>query len=263
MARNRGKKALYEVMSKTRQKPGPGGAPEPMPAKKPVEAGPESRPVTAVETSKSTIQWPRRPRFVQYNAGRIEFSVPYQVAIAVALALILLIVASYRLGQFSYVPAEEQPPGPSGLMRQMDEQATTEQAAVDVVPPPVTPPATTSAEDAPPPAQRLETEAKANVETNVSMGDNVIVLVQYHTPADLGPVQAHFAEHGIATEIRQRNGVCFLQTVDRYDNPDKPGTDGYKAKQRIIEVGKTYKAPKGYESFATHLFSDAYGMKVE
>jgi hypothetical protein len=259
MARNRGKKALYEVMSKARQKSGHGRTLEQMPPKKPVEDEPEMKPEKTAKTPKSTVQWLRKPRLVQYNDGRIEFSVPYQVAIALALVLVLVILASYRLGQFSSVPAEEQSAGPSGLMRETDEPSTTEQAVADVVPPPVKP----VVEDTPPPAEKVETEVKADVEANASKGDNVIVLVQYPTPADLVPVQAYFAEQGIATEIRQRKGICFLQTVDRYDNPDKPGTDGFKAKQRIIEVGKNYKAPKGYESFATHHFSDAYGMKVE
>ena len=178
---------------------------------------------------------------------------PYQVAIALALALIFVILASYRLGQFSYRPEEPQPAQPSGLMRQVEQRDATVRAAIDVTPSPA------MDENTPSQGERIET----NVEPTKSTGTNVIVLVQYHTPADLGPVQAHFEEHGIATEIRMRNGRYFLQTVDRYDNPDNEGTDGYKAKQKIIEVGSKYEAPKGYETFAKHKFSDAYGMKVE
>jgi hypothetical protein len=254
MARNRGKKALYEVMSKARQKPGYGKSLEPMPPKSAGEDRPEIERKSAVDTPKGKVQWSRRPRLVQYNDGRIEFSMPFQVAIALALALILVILASYRLGQFSYRPQEQPPPQPSGLMRPVEQESRTERAAMDIPSP--SPPAN---ENTPPKNERIE----PNVEPIESTGNNVIVLVQYHSPADLGPVQAHFEEHGIATEIRMRNGRYFLQTTNKYDNPDKPGTDGYEVKQKIIEIGKKYNAPLGYETFAAHRFSDAYGMKIE
>jgi hypothetical protein len=93
-------------------------------------------------------------------------------------------------------------------------------------------------------------------------GNNVIVLVEYGSLPDLAPVQAHFSEHGIETKIVTESGRYFLQTKQRYDNPATPGTDGYKAKLKITEVGKEYKAPAGYETFARFLFSDAYGKKV-
>lgn len=254
MARNRGKKALYEVMSKARQKPGYGRPLEPMPPKSSGEKGPDIKGKRAIKTSKGIVQWSRRPRLVQYNDGRIEFAMPYQVAIALALALILVILASYRLGQFSYQPKEQKPDQPSGLMRQVEQENRTERAAIELPPSFAAPVENTS-----PQTERVEADEEGAEPT----GNNVIVLVEYHSPADLGPVQAHFEEHGITTEIRMRNGRYFLQTVDRYDNPDKPGTDGNKAKQKIIEIGRKYKAPSGYETFATNLFSDAYGKKVE
>lgn len=254
MARNRGKKALYEVMSKARQKPGYGKSLEPMPPKSAGENRSETERKSAIGMPKGKVQWSRKPRLVQYNNGRIEFSMPYQVAIALGLALILIILASYRLGQFSYRPQEPSPPQPSGLMRSVEQESRTERAAMDI-----SSPSPAANENVPSQTERIE----PNVEPIESTGNNVIVLVEYHSPADLGPVQAHFEEHGIATEIRMRNGRYFLQTINKYDNPDKPGTDGYQVKQKIIEIGKKYKAPLGYETFATHYFSDAYGMKVE
>lgn len=258
MARNRGKKALYEVMSKARQKPGFGRSLEPMPPKSPGEDRPEIEQKSALEESQGIVQWSRKPRLVQYNAGRIEFSMPYQVVIALLLALILVVLASYRLGQFSYQPQEQEPAQPSGLMRQVEQDNQAERAAIDLPPPSPEPIQNTAAK-----TEGVETDVKPNAEPAGSTGNNVIVLVQYHSPADLGPVQAHFEEHGISTEIRMRNGRYFLQTIDRYNNPDKPGTDGYEAKQKIIEIGRKYKAPLGYETFAAHYFSDAYGMKFE
>jgi len=258
MARNRGKKALYEVMSKARQKSGLGRSLEPIPPKSSGQDRPEIEQNRAMEESQGMVQWSRKPRLVQYNAGRIEFSIPYQVVIAVLLALILVILASYRLGQFSYQPEEQEPAQPSGLMRQIERENRTERAAIELPPSPPVPTGNTTLKN-----EDVETGVKPNTEPARSTGNNVIVLVQYHSPADLGPVQAHFEEHGIATKIEFRNNRYFLQTVDRYDNPDKVGTDGYEAKQKIIEIGKKYKAPLGYETFASHYFSDAYGMKIE
>ena len=120
MARNRGKKAIYEVMSKARQKPGYGRSLESMPRKSAGESGPDIEDTGAVETSKRTVQWSRKPRLFQYNAGRIEFSMPYQVVIALVLALILVVLVSYRLGQFSYQPPKQDSAKPSGLMRQVE-----------------------------------------------------------------------------------------------------------------------------------------------
>ena len=61
------------------------------------------------------------------------------------------------------------------------------------------------------------------------------------------------------------NGIYFLQTKNRYENFGRPGTDGFNAIQRIAQVGAEYigQAPEGFETFAPHYFSDAYGKKVE
>jgi len=54
----------------------------------------------------------------------------------------------------------------------------------------------------------------------------------------------------------------MLVTYNLYDNPGSKGTDGYAAMQEIVKLGRDYKAPRGYESFARSYFSDAYGMKI-
>jgi hypothetical protein len=79
----------------------------------------------------------------------------------------------------------------------------------------------------------------------------------------LEPVKEHFAQFGIETEIKRIDEWYYLVTKDKYDNPQKPGTDGYLARQRIIELGAQYKAPPGYETFGKEPFHDAYGMKFD
>jgi hypothetical protein len=254
MARKRGKKALYEVMSKARNKPGYGRTLEKMSPKKPVEKKDEpatnQKSAADVETSKAAAKCWRKPRIVQFNVGRIEFSMPYQLAVALLLGLILLVLAVYRLGQFSYVAGQRT--AESGVETQkVDRQEPVEREVADIMEP-VTP-----VEDS-----ILLNKEEVEPVKPISTGNNVIVLVEFGTRVDLEPVQAHFAKYGIETEIVMENGRYFLQTKNRYDNPRTVGTDGYKALQEIVKVGATYKAPPNYEPFTQHLFSDAYGKKV-
>ncbi|MHC4204623.1 MAG: hypothetical protein ACYSTT_08220 [Planctomycetota bacterium] len=248
MVRNRGKKALYEVMSKARVKTEPGKAVEDFGPTRPDEYAPEARQENVAGVPKAAAKWWRKPRIVQLNAGRIEFSMPYQIAVVLLLGFIFLVIAAYRLGQSSY-PAQQQVVKSEPVQRDTDSETQVEQASSNIIPPPA-------------PAE--DTTAKTEVvEPAEPTGNNVIVLVQYHSLADLAPVQAYFAEHGIELDIDPQQGSYFLQTRQLYDNPSRPGTDGYKALQKIKEVGKGYKAPKGYETFASKLFQDAYGKKVK
>lgn len=252
MARNRGKKALYEVMSRARSKSGSSRAPEQPAPKKPGETEPAAKPKSEPAATKSSAKWWRKPRLVQLNAGRIEFSMPYQVAVAAGLVLVLALLASYRLGQSAGLAAPKGGPTPSGSQAPQGPTGNLTNRTASDIPPPVAP------------VERTRPKPE-KVEPVVSTGDNVIVLTHYHTMADLGPVQAHFAAYGIVTEIVPESGRYVLQTKQRYQNTTAPGSDGYKAIQKIKEVGALYKgkAPPGYEAFAPNYFSDAYGKKVK
>jgi len=279
MARyKRGRMALYEVMSKARLKPGFGrtlekireqsaaGGPEPEPTvEEPTPETTEEKVVAepaagepALHTSggqdevmpKAAVQWWKKPKLVQINAGRIELSMPYQLAVAFILLLILLVLAAFRLGQFSYINRQ-------GITGNPPRETQSNPPKPQIQP--------TAGRTETPPVNRntpLNTGAGVPAET---AGKNVIVLVEYKARADLVPVQAHFAEYGIATEIVTQGGRYFLISKNKYDNPDKPGTDGYATRQKIIEVGAKYKgkAPEGYETFSPNFFKDAYGKKME
>jgi len=253
MARNRRKKALYEVMSKAQTKPSYGRTLEQMRQKKleekKAELATNKNAAAGVETSKAAAKWWRKPRIVQFNVGRIEFSMPYQLAIALILVFVLLILAAFRLGQYltehrAIVPAEN--------MTQINRKTPVEREVADIREPPA------PVED----STLLDIKELEPVKPKAT-GNNVIVLVEYATHADLVPVRDHFARHNIETEIVMENGRWFLQTKNRYDNPGTSGTDGYKALQEIIKAGAEYKAPPNYEPFTQHLFSDAYGKKVK
>ena len=254
MTRNRGKKALYEVMSKARVKPERGEIVEHLRPKKPVEEAPPVRRKEPAGVPKSAAKWWRKPKIVQLNAGRIEFSMPYQVAVVPVLVFIIVIIAAYRLGESSS-PAGRQETGlPIPAVQETDGERPVERAMADITPASTSP-------TAPPENTTANTEV---AEPAKPTGNNVIVLVVYDSLPDLAPVQAHFSENGIETEIVTESGRYFLQTKQRYDNPATAGTDGYKAKQKIVEIGAKYKgkAPAGYETFAPNYFSDAYGKKV-
>ncbi len=246
MARNRGKKALYEVMSKARVKPGSGRAVEPLHSKKTQADTPVDDAV--VEKKEIATQWWKKPKIMQYHGGRLEFSMSYQLAITLVLVFLLLLVIAYGLGKRSYA-AKVKTAGPAPTTQSNNQDSPVRLTASGNVQPagnvvsrqPVNPGAV--------PAK--------------TTGDHVIILKEYHALADLKAAQEYFRKNLIMTEIVPRNNRYFLQTIDTYDNPEREGTDGFKAKQRIIEIGKGYKAKNGNESFAPNLFSDAYGMKVK
>jgi hypothetical protein len=268
MARKRGKKALYEVMSKARKKPGFGRTLEKMLPEKPVtkkeeeivEVSAKKRSEADVETSKTAAKWWRKPRVVQFNVGRVEFSMPYQLGIALVLGAVLLIVAAFRLGQYL---TDKKPNEPAEkVMEQTIQEKPTEQQEVANIIEQASPVEENSAVLT---IEEPESAKPAEPVIPKSTGNNVIVIQQWGAKEDLRPVQAHFAEYGIVAEIVMENGRYYLQTKNRYNNPRTSGTDGYKALQEIIRVGAKYKgqAPPNYETFATHFFSDAYGKKVK
>lgn len=244
MTRSRRKKGLYEVIGKSSFKPSYNKTLEQL---CPKESGKES----AAEGPTAQVPqivpgWPKRPRIVQFNAGRIEISIPYQLGIAVLLGVVLLVLVVFRLGQNLSVqkPADSAAEVPKGVQEVTERPTAGTSQRPDAV------------RKVPLNAKKVE-PAKPTLK-----GNNRIVITQYQTRRELSPVQRHFAANGIETEIERRGGGFFLVTKETYDNPERAGTSGSIAKKKIIEVGAKYKAPKGYESFAPNLFRDAYGEKI-
>ena len=228
MFHSRGKKALYEVFGKAKTDY----------AKTPAQVSAEPSP------KKSIISWPRKPKMVQINAGRVEISLPYQLAIAIVLGVILLVLVVFRLGQISSSKSRD---------------VTSSAVEMPVIIP------KTASKPAPPPSvgPLRETVVAKKVESAKSKGNNRIVIQTYGLREHLEPARLYFAEKGIDTEIRRIGERYYLVTSQKYDNPEREGTEGYQAKQKIMEVGAGYKAPPGYESFGTRPFSDAYGMRFD
>jgi hypothetical protein len=236
----------------------------------------KSRPIERVShpAPPSPVQTWLKPRPVQLNEGRIEISVPYYVGVIAGLVVLVIVLVSYRLGQGgSGGQANDAAPKvqsvsdrstnpPSGSMPQGATAANTSQPLSS----PVTPGA-----------------AGQDVTAAVAQGDHMLILARSRRQEDFEPVVRYFHENGIEVTSasldalrrtfaeykldvsRLPSGDGFLLvTANFYGNPKVAGTDGFKIKQRITEVGATYKgkAPSGYESFAPNYFSDTYGMKV-
>ncbi|MBP8305113.1 MAG: hypothetical protein KBE04_13420 [Phycisphaerae bacterium] len=118
MARYRSPKPLYEVIRQARLK-----APEPG-SVAPLRPAPSEDPVPDTTVQKAeehpaeptppaqAVRW-QHPRPVQFNAGRLELTVPYPIAAAIALAILLIVLAAYRLGQSNAPAAPAVAPEPA------------------------------------------------------------------------------------------------------------------------------------------------------
>jgi hypothetical protein len=261
MVNNNKKKALYEVMGRAGSRPGyeqlhPNGTAGQAPS-----AGSTSSPQAGSTGSpqagrvQSVVRWTIKSRIVQFNAGRIEFSIPYQVGIAVVLGVLLAAVVLFRLGErigsrevATNAPAATKPVGnkPAEL-RPVSPRPVTQDTPVVKQP---------TAQNAP------VVDAAANQPTSTT-GRNRIVLKIYQVRSHLEPAKEYFDKMGVATEIIEKNNWYYLVTKNKYDNPEKAGTDGYQAKQKIVEIGSGYKAPVGFETFGPKPFSDAFGMRFD
>lgn len=245
MALNRKRKALYEVVGKAWSKSSPDKTLE-----QPQTTMPKDEPIKpkVAKLSEKMALWPRKPRIIQLSAGRLEISIPYEVAVALLLGIILLLLLVYRAGQFSS-PADK---------KIAAEEPETPPAAQPVIPAAIElaqPPDTTDKKVAAALAERIEQPEQK--------GDNRIVIQTYQLRPHLEPVKQYFARFGIETEIKKIGDWYYLVTVNKYENPERPGTDGYAAKQKIIELGAAYRAPLGYETFGDKPFHDAYGKRFE
>jgi hypothetical protein len=236
MIHNTKKKALYEVMGRAGARPRYEQLhPDSTAGQTPPASSPQAGQTQGV------VRWTIKPSVVQLNVGRIEFSIPYQAGIAVVLGVLLAAVVLFRLGQRV------------GSREVAGNAPATTKPVVDkpVSPKPVT-------QDAPVVKQPTAQDTSA-----ASTGKNRIVIKVYQVRSHLEPVKEYFDKLGVATEIIEKNSWYYLVTKNKYDNPGKAGTDGYLARQKIVELGAGYKAPVGFETFGPKPFSDAFGMRFD
>lgn len=257
MARNHaGQMALYEAVNKERFKaaqkkelsrvtPGEPELVQPVQPIKPVTILPQQPNNADV---KQTV-WTKKSKMFGFNSGRIELFLPYPIAITVVMALVLLLVSSFRLGQWVGKSNTEEF-GAKNTDTTAETTVTLDTAKV-------------AKEMARSVVAKHATAAPAQA-ANAGEGENVIVLAELKNTSnarDLEPAKQYFDEHGIATEIKNIRGSYFLVTKEKYDSVLR-GTPGAAIIEKIGQVGAKYKAPSGYGGFGSKPFSDAYGRKM-
>lgn len=220
-----------------------------------------------------------RPKAVQWNAGRIEISVPYHIGVAVVLAALLVVLIAFRLGQgHPGKPAQAVVPASPPV------RPTTQNVAMTATSAPLAQPKQQT--ESPPAAPRVVDPVPAQPQVpsvQAEQGENLIVLARSSEQKDFEPVIKYFGEHGIALMALPLNDATrktfaeygfnppswpgsegyVLVTKNRYENPEKMGTKGYEVLQNIKRLGPLYKPPKGGKSFAPNNFGDAYGWKIK
>jgi hypothetical protein len=218
----------------------------------------------------STKAW-LRPRSVQLHDGRIEISLPYTIGVTAVLVAALVVLAAFRLGQRWSVAATVTPPTPAAATRQP--ARSIEPSASPAVP-------GASAQRAETARSEVSPASDNTAAAPAAQGDHIIVLAQCPQRRDLEPVQEYFTQKGVETFILETdklgtylteqglsasalgNRGGWLLFAGYYNNPQSPGTDGYAARMKIIDLGRDYKAPAGFGTFGATPFSDAYGMKI-
>ncbi len=238
MAKFRKKKALYEVIGKSK------GLPDYVKPELEKERDAEDKQDKKTEPEekkkkKDLKHWHKRPVILQINKGRVDISVSVPIAVAFGLIILLFLIISFRMGIAS---AENSSPGEVKTSQQQPEIKEAKTVETE---------------------KKLETEEFEGATVQKPEGDNRIVITQYPNRADLVPVKQYFSNAGIETEIVRMSDRYFLLTKNYYENPSKPGTNGFEAKEKIKEIGADYEAPQGYETFGKTPFQDVYGMKFE
>ena len=246
MARKRDKKSLYEVIGQGHFKSLPNKSLEEhrvvFTEKKPTEPPPEVK--------EKPAKWPSRPKMLEIIDGRLEFSLPYTILIAVGLALILVFLVFFRLGQLYEQRRTASIAIPAGNVNAGDKS------------PEIVNPGPRGANTEKPVMNQQSASQDRVADVDLIEGRNRIVIKQYPVRKDLVPAMEFFNSKGIETEIIQRGEVFFLVTKkNTYNNPNKAGTDGAIAIQTIKDIGAGYEPPEaGYEKFK---FEDPYGEKAD
>jgi hypothetical protein len=198
-------------------------------------------PVDEAISSKPSSVWNVRPKTVRIYPDRIEMCFSWQTAIIGLLALVTILLVFFKLGQIYSLKKSE--------------AKKTSQAAVAVenIMPQAKPSQPANAAKQAPAPKMVE-----------PMGNNIIVIASHPLSSHLEPVKQYFAGFGIATEIIKKDNRFMLVTQERFDSVEKPGSDGFEMRKKIIAIGANYKPPasSGFEPFGPKPFQDAYGMKV-
>ena len=183
------------------------------------------------------------------GSGRIVLVVPYNILAVILLTIVLVAVIAFKRGQVSGQRMVAMGHIVEEVTESGDFSAEVSNDEVNIG----------GLAD----SRQVTVTGSVKRDDPISAGDHEIIIVQYDRPEHLVPVKDFFAYNGIETRIDKRDKSYFLVTSDRYESTERSGSEGYRALQRIKQIGVSYKAPQGYETFKPNLFQDAYGAKVK
>ena len=207
-------------------------------------------PDDAAQEDIQSSNWPPKRPAVAAGTKRIEISLTYPVAIGAALAVVIICLSMFKIGQITGKNSSDR-----AEKGQVTGQNDTGLVGVDAGYGDTTETAI-YAEDA-------ENSRKIADEVLLGpVGDHIIIIALCQESRDLEPVKEHYALYGVDTEIEKRGNDYFLVAVKKYQSPKKEGSDGFLALQRIKAIGASYVAPPGYRGFGVKPFQDAYGDKI-
>jgi hypothetical protein len=176
-------------------------------------------------------------RMLQFNRGRVELSIRFDVAIVLVLLAVVCMMGAYRLGERLAINGAA-----AGDLEATQPIVQTQTSGAEMSAPAVEP----------------QPDVAEEATAAASGGDNWIVIATHENEGQLAAVQQFFEGYGIETQIRKVGDNFILHTAQTYGNPNRSGSDGERMRQRIVEIGANYRPLPGYRSFD---FRTAYGMK--
>ena len=230
------------------------------------------KPIKPTLTEKTTLFEPRKKAAFRFSVPKFRLRLPrlpkislppmrpmlFGVAAIIVVAMVALVV--FWIGKALIGSRDAQPPvTDAGTV-----QPVIEPRPADVRPVVQERPMVPVQREAVVTPRPTPTPEPARPAPATSTGNNVIVI-QYITSSrenELRSVQEFFGRNGIVTEIIQRGSGSYLVTRDRFENPNRSGSDGYEMLIKIRRIGKRYAADTGDSKFGTEPFQDAYGMVI-
>jgi hypothetical protein len=255
MARNHnGQMALYEVLNKERFN----AAQKKELARVTQGKAQKAQPIAILPQQPKNADtkqtaWTKKSSMFRLNSGKIEAFMPYPIAVTVVMALALLLVIAFQVGQ----ALGKRSTGIAKSSQATVNLADTAKAAKEMARLAAVPASKRAAvsEGLMPAASTTvvagERTAESSSAGQAKYAEYVIVLKQLGSSRDLEPARQFFDERG----------SYFLVTKEKYDSLS-PGTPGYAVCEKIKQIGANYKPPEGYNGFAPHMFNDVYGRKM-
>ncbi|MBN1436851.1 MAG: hypothetical protein JW936_07235 [Sedimentisphaerales bacterium] len=192
----------------------------------------------------------------------LTFSVSYRVLALAALALVFLLLVAFQLGRNSATPNYIDAPPGTDMQQIVESPANTNL---------VTPSAQGGSQPATaqprpiPTAQSVTTQNTAPAQSSnaaAARTGQCLIICSLAEGNMLRPLQQHFANSGIMTEIGYFNNTYVLHSSQTFESSQAPGM--VNLRQNVIRVGATYNEsrPAGAPVISANTFQSAYPANI-